>query len=169
MPVYFEVRMPNAGLTSTTTQSRLTQGHECLVFFLGSTPSSTSHHPGVIQAVLCDGSVRYLKDEAAIIDELTGAPEGSAQTIIVGPSSQPGYARTRWLLTTHSYQLPSLGLTGAGGAAVLIGLLLPAVQAAREAAARKAPSPPAVEKLKALVGLGGHVFVLGSAGELLPA
>jgi hypothetical protein len=50
----------------------------------------------------------------------------------------------------------------------MVALLLPAVQAAREAAKLKKPGPAVIEQLKAMTGLGGHVFILDSQGELLP-
>jgi hypothetical protein len=57
-------------------------------------------------------------------------------------------------------------VTNAGGQVVLIGLLLPAVQAAREAARRKARSS-AIQQLTSAVGSSGHVFVIDSDRALL--
>jgi prepilin-type processing-associated H-X9-DG protein len=137
-----------------------------LVFFLGGTPRAGSRHPGGMNVVLCDGSVRFVKDLNEILTAVARQPLGS-KSLFVGPANQMGYSTTRWELAPGSPQLPSLGLTTTGGQAVLIGLLLPAVQAAREAAARHAPNAT-LSQLKAAAGTGGRVFVLGSAGELLP-
>jgi prepilin-type processing-associated H-X9-DG protein len=139
-----------------------------MVFFLGGIPSGRTRHPGGVNAVFCDGSVRFVRDTNEIIAALGRTATGNTNTIIIGPATQPGFVATSWLLTPGSKQVPSLGLTN-GGNAILIGLLLPAVQAAREAAKRKAPQSPEIEQLKAMTGPGGHVFVMGSEGELLPA
>jgi hypothetical protein len=113
------------------------------------------------------GSVRFAKDLDAIATELARMPARSVSTIILGPSSHTGYVTTRWELSPDSTQAPALGLTGAGGSAVMIGLLVPAVQAAREAARRKARSSVPIQTLKSLVGPTGHVFVIDSDDTLL--
>jgi prepilin-type processing-associated H-X9-DG protein len=138
------------------------------VFYLGGTPSSSSRHPGGVNILLGDGSVRFSKDLDAIATELARMPARSVSTIMLGPSSQTGYVTTRWALSPDSKQAPSLGLTGAGGSAVMIGLLLPAVQAAREAARSKARWSVPIQTLKSLVGPAGHVFVIDSDNTLLP-
>ena len=138
-----------------------------MVFFLGGTQAAAARHPGGVNILLGDGSVRFAKDLSEIAAAVARAPIAGVSTIIIGPATQPGYLTTRWQLTPVSRQLPGLGFTSAGGQAVLIGLLLPAVQAAREAATRKAPSSAPIAQLKSLVGPRGHVFVIGNQGELL--
>jgi prepilin-type processing-associated H-X9-DG protein len=164
MAVYLEVVPTNARPASGASQ--VLDGSQCLVFFLGGAPTARSRHTGV-NVLLCDGSVRFAKDLSKIVAEIARMPMAGISTVIIGEAGQPGYLTTRWQLTPVSKQLPALGLTGAGGQAVLIGLLLPAVQAAREAAARKAPSSGPIAQLKSLVGPAGHVYVIGRHGELL--
>jgi prepilin-type processing-associated H-X9-DG protein len=163
--VYLEVVPTHAKPASGASQ--VLEGSQCLVFFLGGTQAPPTRHPGGMNVLLCDGSVRFAKDLSEIAAAVARLPLGGVGTIIIGPTTHPGYLTTRWQLTPVSKQLPGLGLTSAGGQAVLIGLLLPAVQAAREAAARKAPSSGPIAQLKSLVGPGGHVFVIGNQGELL--
>jgi prepilin-type processing-associated H-X9-DG protein len=165
MAVYLEVVPANAQPASGASQ--VLEGSQCLVFYLGGAPTAAARHPGGVNVLLCDGSVRFAKDLSEIAAAVARMPIAGVSTIIIGPATQPGYLTTRWQLTPVSRQLPSLGLTSAGGQAVLIGLLLPAVQAAREAAARKAPSSAPIAQLKSLVGPRGHVFVVGNQGELL--
>lgn len=162
--VYLEV-VPR---TTSSGGKQILEGQECLVFFAGGVPSARSRHPGGVNAVLCDGSVRFVRDENELVAALTRTSLLLPASMIVGPGTQIGYATTQWQLTTASRQAPSLGLTSNGGQAVLIAMLLPAVQAALEAATRKTTGPAAIEKLKAMTGVGGHVFILGSQGELLP-
>jgi len=159
--VYLEV----VPATAAPASSRTLQGSECLVFFLGGTPSSGQRHFGGMNVLMGDGSVRFAKDLQDIAAQLSRTPM-SGGMIIIGPASQPGYLTTRWQLTPGSTHLPSLGLTNAGGQVVLIGLLVPAVQAARQAASTKTRSP-AIQQLTRVVGSSGHVFVIGSDGELL--
>jgi prepilin-type processing-associated H-X9-DG protein len=165
MAVYLEV-VP-AHTKPASGASQVLEGSDCLVFYLGGAPNAASRHPGGANILLGDGSVRLAKDLSEIAAAVARTPMAGVSTIIIGPATQPGYVTTRWHLTPVSRQLPGLGLTSAGGQAVLIGLLLPAVQAAREAAARKAPSSGPILQLKSLVGPRGHVFVIGNQGELL--
>ena len=165
MAVYLEVVPTSAKPASGA--SHVLEGSQCMVFYLGGAPTAATRHPGSVNFLLCDGSVRFAKDLSEIAAEVARMPIAGVSTIIIGPATQPGYVTTRWQLTPVSRQLPGLGLTSAGGQAVLIGLLLPAVQAAREAATRKAPSSGPIAQLKSVVGPGGHVFVVGSQGELL--
>jgi prepilin-type processing-associated H-X9-DG protein len=161
--VYLEVVSANAGPASGG--SRTLGGPECLVFFLGGVQATGQRHPRVVNVLLCDGSVRFAKDLNEIAAQLSPTPTAGGM-IIIGPATQPGYVTTRWQLTSRSQHLPSLGLTSAGGQAVLIGLLLPAVQAAREAARTKTRSP-AIQQLTSVVGPSGRLFVIGSDGALL--
>src|SRR5687768_11291629 len=132
--------------------SQVLEGPQCMVFYLGGTPTSATRHSGVVNVLLCDGSVRFAKDLTEIAAAVARMPTAGVSTIIIGPATQPGYVTTRWQLTPVSSQLPALGFTSAGGQAVLIGLLLPAVQAAREAATRKAPPSAPIAQLKSVVG-----------------
>ncbi len=165
MAVYLEVVPTHAKPASGA--GHVLEGSECMVFFLGGAPNPAARHPAGANILMGDGSVRFAKDLSEIAAAVARTPGVGVSTIIIGPATQPGYLTTRWQLTPVSRQLPALGLTSAGGQAVLIGLLLPAVQAAREAAARKAPSSGPIAQLKSLVGPTGHVFVMGSEGELL--
>ena len=165
MAVYLEVAPTQAKPASGGTH--VLEGSQCMVFFLGGAPAAASRHPGGVNVLLCDGSVRFAKDLSEIAAAVARMPTTGVGTIIIGPATQPGYVATRWQLTPVSKQLPGLGFTSAGGQAVLIGLLLPAVQAAREAATRKAPPSAPIAQLKSLVGPKGHVFVIGNQGELL--
>jgi prepilin-type processing-associated H-X9-DG protein len=160
--VYLEVVAANA--TPVSSGRQVLEGNQCLVFFLGGT-QSRQPHTGSINVLMGDGSVRVAKNLDEIAAQLSRTPT-SGGMIIIGPASQTGYVTTRWQLTSASKQVPSLGLTSTGGQVVLIGLLLPAVQAAREAARSKTRSV-AIQQLVSAVGLSGHVFVIGSQGELL--
>jgi prepilin-type processing-associated H-X9-DG protein len=165
MAVYLEVVPALAKPASGASQ--VLEGSQCLVFYLGGAPAPAARHPGGLNFLFGDGSVRFAKDLSEIAAAVARMPIAGVGTIIIGPATHPGYLTTRWQLTPVSRQLPGLGLTSAGGQAILIGLLLPAVQAAREAAARKAPSSAPIAQLKSLVGPRGHVFVIGDHGELL--
>ena len=165
MAVYIEVAPTQAKPASGA--SLVLDGSQCLAFYLGGAPAARTRHPGGINILMCDGSVRFAKDLSEITAAIASMPSAGISTVIIGPAGQPGYVTTRWQLTPGSKQLPALGLTDAGGHAVLIGLLLPAVQAAREAAARKSPASGPIAQLKSLVGPRGHVFVIGNQGELL--
>lgn len=163
MAVYLEVV---SGTSTPTSGSRqVLAGDQCLVMYLGGTPTAGSAHPGGVNMTMADGSVRVARDLDDIAGQLARTPV-SGGVIILGPASRTGYLSTRWRLTPTSQQLPSLGLTSAGGPAILIGLLLPAVQAAREAARSRSPSP-AIQQLRKAVGPSGHVFVLGTKNELI--
>ncbi len=165
MAIYLEVAPAGARPASGGTHTL--SGAECMVFYLGGAATAGSRHPGGVNVLLCDGSVRVAKDLDAIATELARAPARSISTIILGPSSQAGYATTRWELSPGSKQAPALGLTAAGGTAVMIGMLLPAVQAAREAARTKARTWPPLQTLKSIVGPAGHVFVVDADSTLL--
>jgi prepilin-type processing-associated H-X9-DG protein len=164
MAVYLEVAPTHAKPASGG--RHVLGGPECMVFFLGGAQNGAARHPGGFNILLGDGSVRFAKDLSEIAAAVARTPTLGGSTIIIGPATRPGYLTTRWQLTPASRQLPEIGLTSAGGQAVLIGLLLPAVQAAREAAARTAPSSGPIAQLKSLVGPRGHVFVIGNQGEL---
>jgi prepilin-type processing-associated H-X9-DG protein len=161
--VYLEVVAANA--TPVSSGSQVLEGNQCLVFYLGGIQTSRQPHSGAVNVLMGDGSVRVAKNLDEIAAQLSRTPI-SGGMIILGPASQTGYVTTRWQLTSGSKQVPSLGLTSTGGQVVLIGLLLPAVQAAREAARTKTRSV-AIQQLRSAVGLSGHVFVIGSQGELL--
>lgn len=165
MAVYLKVapKDQRAGSSGAQTLS----GSECLVFYLGGIPSTSTRHTGGINILMGDGSVRFAKDVDAIATELARAPARSVSTIILGPSTQIGYVTRRWELSPDSRQAPSLGLTSAGGTAVMIGMLLPAVQAAREAARTKSRPSASILALKSVAGPLGHVFVIDSDDALL--
>ena len=165
MAVYLEVVPTHAKPASGASQ--VLEGSQCLVFYLGGAPTAATRHPGGVNVLLCDGSVRFAKDLGEIAGAVARMPRAGVNAIIIGPATQPGYLTTQWQLTPVSRQLPGLGLTSAGGQALLIGLLLPAVQAAREAAAGKAPAAAPIAQLKSLVGPRGRAFVIGNQGELL--
>lgn len=165
MAVYLEV-VPQGPVRAQGGTQTL-QGADCMVFYLGGIPASGSSHPGGVNIMFGDGSVRMGKDLDAIAAELSRTPR-TASTIILGPSTQTGYVTTRWELSPRSSQAPSLGLTTGGGAAVLIGLLLPAVQVARQAARSKTRPPAAIQALKSVAGPSGHVFVIDADGSLMP-
>jgi prepilin-type processing-associated H-X9-DG protein len=169
MAVYLKVVPKDASRTSGGAHTL--SDSECLVFFLGGVPASPSkptRHSGGLNVLLCDGSVRFAPDLDAIATELARVPPSGVSAVIIGPAQQTGYVTMRWELSADSKQAPSLGLTGTGGNAVLIGLLLPAVQVARQAARAKAPVSTPIQKLASIVGATGHVFVIDKDSTLLP-
>ena len=165
MAVYLKVAPKDSRLGPSGAHTL--SGSDCLVFYIGGTPSQSTRHSGGLNILLGDGSVRFAKDLDAIAIDLARMPARSVSTIILGPSIQTGYVTRRWELSPDSKQAPSLGLTTAGGTAVMIGLLLPAVQAAREAARTKARVPVSLQTLRSVVGASGHVWVVDSDDTLL--
>jgi prepilin-type processing-associated H-X9-DG protein len=86
--VYLEV------VPRTTSSSAILQGHECLVFFVGGVPTAGSRHPGTINVLLCDGSVRLVRDENELVAVLARSSLSLPTTMIVGPGTQVGFATT---------------------------------------------------------------------------
>jgi hypothetical protein len=114
---------------------------------------------GDTRALMADGSVRFLLDPVQIPASIRQTYPGGVDTIVIAESPRTGWS-------------PADTYTSNGIIAILIGLLLPAVQAAREAARRSStnssPDPYGLLALKTLLRPGGKIFVTGADGRMLP-
>lgn len=102
--------------------------------------------------LLGDGSVRVGHDLPDISAAIRMIHPGGVNMIVIGPSKQAG-----WKLVQN------FGPTGS--LAVLIGLLLPAVQKVREAANQAA----LIGLLRSSLAPGGRIFIVNGDGKLAPA
>lgn len=145
------------------------QGSECLVFYLGGTPNpGTSVQPPIHNILeLGDAPVRAAPSLIDIGRVVAGAYSSGLSVVIIGPAPYPGYAGVFWQLTRRVRDPRVYGLAAEKGKALLVGLLLPAVQQIREAAARKLDPPSEVAALKKHTG-GANLFVTGQRNELIP-
>jgi prepilin-type processing-associated H-X9-DG protein len=116
-------------------------------------------HPGGVNFAICDGSVRFGHDLPDIAAAVARSHPHAIDVILIGQANQAA-----WGLVS---KFKSNGII-----AILIGLLLPAVQAAREAAERTGAAnsltKAGMDTLQTSLKLGGKICVVGADGKLLP-